>query len=129
MPLRFVNRIVPALALFALLGAPHVAHAQDAAQGKRAFGQCRACHTLEEGGRSAAGPNLFGIIGAQSGARDVGFKYSKALTEAALEWTDENLDKWLENPRGFVRGSRMTLKVGDEQRRKDLIAYLKEATQ
>lgn len=124
-----VLRAAPVLALMVLLGAPPMAQAQDAEAGAKVFGRCKACHTVDEGGRSAAGPNLFGMLTAKSGSRDVGFKYSKALTEAALDWTDENLDQWLANPRGFVKGSRMVLRLSDEQQRKDVIAYLKEATQ
>ncbi len=107
----------------------HAATAQDAEEGARVFRRCAACHTTEEGGKSAAGPNLFGVIGAVSGSRETGFRYSDALREAAVEWTDENLDEWLESPRKFIKGARMTIALSKEQQRKDVIAYLKEATQ
>jgi len=31
--------------------------------GQRVFNQCRACHTVNQGGRATVGPNLFGIVG------------------------------------------------------------------
>ena len=124
-----LSGVVSAAAIVLTLGVSGPASAQDAAAGAKAFGRCKACHTLDEGGRSAAGPNLFGFLGAPSGSRDVGFRYSKQLTEAALEWTDETLDQWLAGPRDLVKGTRMTLKVANEQQRQDLIAYLKEATE
>jgi cytochrome c len=39
------------------------AAAQDTAAGQRVFGQCRACHTVEQGGRNGVGPNLHGVFG------------------------------------------------------------------
>ncbi len=103
--------------------------AQDAKEGAKIFRRCAACHTTEQGGPNRVGPNLFGVIGATSGARDNGFNYSPALREAALTWDDSNLDQWLTNPRAFVKGARMPLGVANEQQRKDVIAYLKEVTQ
>ena len=35
------------------------AAAQDAAAGQRVFNQCRSCHTVEQGGRSAVGQGRF----------------------------------------------------------------------
>ncbi len=130
MPARSVFRLVP-LAFAVFLIAPlEVAHAQDAEEGARVFRRCVACHTTEEGKPSrATGPNLFGVVGAISGTRDVGFKFSPALSEAAIEWNDENLEKWLENPRKFIKGARMAISVAKEQQRKDVIAYLKQVTQ
>lgn len=103
--------------------------AQDPDEGANVFRRCAACHTVEEGGANRVGPNLFGVIGATSGARDNGFNYSPALREAALTWDDSNLDQWLANPRAFVKGARMPLGVANEQQRKDVIAYLKQVTQ
>ena len=89
-----------------LAAAPETAHAQDADEGARVFRRCAACHTTEAGGPNRAGPNLFGVIGATSAARDTGFNYSPALREAALEWNDDNLDQWLTaQPRGRCRRS------------------------
>ena len=39
----------------------------DAAQGKRQFLQCRACHTLVKGGINTVGPNLYGLFGSNAG--------------------------------------------------------------
>lgn len=123
-------RPVVTFAFMTLMAMPlHTAAAQDAETGARVFARCKACHTLEEGGKSGAGPNLHGVIGSMSGTRETGFNYSDALREAAIEWTDENLEGWLENPRKFIKGSRMAIGLSKEQQRKDVIAYLKEATQ
>lgn len=137
MPIRRAARALPtalalpaALAFTAFLAAPvSVAYAQDAANGERLYRRCVACHTVEEGGANKAGPNLFGIIGSTSAGRGIDFNYSPALREAAVEWTDENLDQWLANPRAFIKGTRMPIGVAKADQRQDIIAYLKQATQ
>jgi cytochrome c len=60
-----------ALALAPMSGAS----AQDADAGARVFNQCRACHTINQGGRSGVGPNLYGVWGRAAGAVE-GFRYS-----------------------------------------------------
>jgi len=109
-----------------LLSGP--ALAQDADAGKRAFLQCRACHTLEAGGRHLAGPNLHGMFGTKAGSKP-GYAYSKVLKASDLVWTEALLDKWLADPRGFLPGNKMVFTgVKAPETRKQLIAYLKAET-
>ncbi len=119
-----------ALTLAALLLPSAQAAAQDVAAGEAVFRKCQACHTLAEGGANKVGPNLWGVIGSTAGARDTGFRYSKALVESGVAWTDEALDEYLANPRQFIKGNRMAFAgVRDAEDRADLIAYLKTTTQ
>ena len=37
--------------------------AQDADAGQRVFNTCRACHNINQGGRSGVGPALYGVWG------------------------------------------------------------------
>ncbi len=107
----------------------------DPAKGERAFGQCKACHTVVAGETKRTGPNLFGVVGRQAGSTDFG--YSGDLLEAGeggLIWTEENLSAFLKDPKKFlsefmgVPGGQVrikkTIKVGQDKRRADLIAYL-----
>ena len=70
------------------------------------------------------GPPYVGIVGRKAGTVP-GFDYSDALKASGLSWTEENLDKWLENPDGLVPGNLMGLKIRNPQLRADLVAYLK----
>lgn len=118
---------VPMLAAAALLWQALPASAEDAAAGQRVYAQCRACHTVEKGGRNGVGPNLWGIVGSPAGKRE-GFRYSANMQELAqggLVWTRENLDKYLENPKSLVpRGSMAFAGIRNPEQRANLIAYL-----
>lgn len=113
----------------AALGAAGAAQAGDAAAGQRVFNQCRACHTIEAGGRHGVGPNLHGIVGQKAGARE-GFRYSPNMRELAdqgLVWTEENLRKYLANPKSLVpRGTMAFAGIRNEQQLDDLIAFLRQ---
>jgi len=76
-------------------------------RGRKLYKRCSTCHTLDEGGRNKVGPNLYGIFGATAGKKD-GFKYSSAMAESGLVWTDENLDGYIENPAKFMPKNRMS---------------------
>ena len=94
-------------------------------RGRRLFNECAICHTAKQGDPHRVGPNLFGIVGQEAGKQD-GFAYSQALADSGLVWTEENLDAYIENPQGFIRGNRMAYAgQRDAERRADLIAYLK----
>ncbi len=99
------------------------AQAQDAAAGEKAFGKCKACHTVEAG-KHRVGPSLHGVVGRKSGTAE-GFKYSDAMKKAAVEWTPENLSKYLADPKGFIPGNKMVfVGIKDETERANVIAYL-----
>ena len=74
--------------------------------GRISFNECAICHTVNEGDANRVGPNLFNIAGNEAGKVE-GFAYSRAMAESGMIWTDENLDGFLENPQGFMRGNRM----------------------
>jgi len=75
--------------------------AADSGKGERVYGKCKACHKLEEGAH-ATGPSLYGIVGAPIAGVD-GFGYSDALTAlAGTDWTPEELDAWLADPKGYA---------------------------
>ncbi len=112
--------------LLASLPAPY--NAGDVEAGRRAFGACRSCHTLTEGGSDMVGPNLWGVFGRAAGTHGE-YAYSPELRQAGITWSAETLDPWLESPRTRVPGTKMVYAgLRDATRRRDLIAYLRVET-
>lgn len=100
----------------------------DAVKGKRLFNRCRACHNLTAAARTRIGPNLDNLFGRPAGKAE-GYKYSKALAEVDFVWTEAELNEWLVAPRTYLPGNKMAFAgLRKEQDRKDLMAYLREAT-
>lgn len=96
----------------------------DAAKGEKVFNKCKSCHTVEAG-KHRVGPSLHAIVGRKAGTVEGYGKY-KGLQGADFSWTEENLEKWLEDPKKFLgKATSMSLKLAKESERKDVIAYLK----
>ena len=113
-------------AMLASLPSPY--NAADLDNGRRVFARCRACHTITEGGPNMTGPNLHGVFGRQAGGLE-GYNYSSALQQADFIWDGERLDHWLENPRTFLKGTKMTFAgIPDATDRRDVVAFLKVET-
>ena len=113
-------------ALLAALPAPY--NAADLDNGRRVFARCRSCHTITEGGPNMTGPNLYGVFGRQVGAHP-DYNYSTAAKQADFVWDGPRLDDWLENPRTFLKGTKMSFAgIPDAQDRRDVIAFLKVET-
>ena len=90
--------------------------------------QCGACHTFDKGGKSGTGPNLYGVVGRPI-AGVAGFTYSPALQAKGKEagnWSFENLQAFISNPRGFAAGNKMAYGgVKDPTRLGEVLAYLR----
>lgn len=113
-------------ALLATLPAPY--NAADLDNGRRVFARCRSCHTITDGGPNMTGPNLYGVFGRQAAALPK-YNYSTALKQADFVWDGERLDHWLENPRTFLKGTKMSfVGIPGAQDRRDVIAFLKVET-
>jgi cytochrome c len=103
------------------------AQAQDAAAGQKVFNSCRACHSVEPG-QNKVGPTLAGVVGRKAGSVE-GFNYSPAMKSADIVWTEENLAKYLKDPKAFLKGNRMVFAgVKKDEDLNNLIAFLKSKT-
>lgn len=99
--------------------------APDPDHGRQLFDQrCAACHALST---NKTGPMLGGIFGRRAGTAPA-YSYSPALAKAGLDWSAANLDRWLADPRKFIAGARMPIRVLDAPSRKDIIAYLRKVS-
>lgn len=114
-------------AKIASLAAPY--NAGDYEKGRRAFLQCRSCHTVELNGVHRVGPALHGMFGRPAGVAP-GFRYSDALKASGIVWDAAKLDAWVENPRALVPGNNMVYPgLRKPEDRRDLVAYLKVETE
>ncbi len=103
--------------------------AGDADKGEKLFKRCKACHTLDEGGKNKVGPNLFGIFGREAGGLE-GYKYSKAFRSVDIVWDEGTLDEFLTKPKKFIPKTKMGFPgLKKEDQRADIIAYLMSVTQ
>lgn len=117
----------------ALVWAGSACAAGDAALGEKVFkSNCSICHRVGPSAKPGVGPVQNNLVGATAGARP-GFNYSNAMKEAGekrgIVWTEENLDKYLTDPKAMVPGNKMAfpgLKKAED--RANVIAFLKTQT-
>jgi cytochrome c len=116
--------LLPAIAL--AVGCTAAAAATgDVAHGEEVYGRCMACHALKA---DRVGPHHCGLIGRRAGSVP-GFAYSPAMKKSKLTWDEKTLDRFLQSPMKVVPGTAMTYDgVPDARDRRDLIAYLKQAS-
>jgi cytochrome c len=96
----------------------------DLKKGEDSAKKCAACHTFGKGEPNRVGPNLYGVVGRPKHT-EPGFNYTAAMKSQTGNWTPEELDKYLTNPRGVVPGTAMTFAgLPRGQERADVIAFL-----
>jgi cytochrome c len=108
----------------ALAALPAPYNAADLANGREVFKQCRSCHMVAAGAPNLVGPNLHGVFQRRIGTQP-DYTYSEAAKAAGWQWTPAQLDGWLQNPRGFLPGTKMAFAgVKEPTDRRDVIGYL-----
>nr|WP_262386557.1 cytochrome c family protein [Roseobacter litoralis] len=99
----------------------------DAAAGEKVFRKCKACHAVGEGAENKVGPALNGVID-RAVASGADFKYSDTLLALGAEgktWSPETLAAFLEKPRSYAKGTKMSFAgLRKEDDRTNVIAYL-----
>ncbi|MFA6122788.1 cytochrome c family protein [Sphingomonas sp.] len=113
-----------AIATSIVFASSALAAAPTDAEQKAAFAPCMACHTKDKG-VNKIGPSLFGVVGRKV-ASVSGFSYSAGMKAKGGNWTPEQLDAYITNPRQVVPGTYMSYPgQKDPAKRAAVIAYLK----
>lgn len=97
----------------------------NAEAGKAAFRKCASCHQVGPSARGGFGPKLTGVIGRKVGAT-TDYRYSAAMKNSQVIWTEQNLAAFLKAPSDFLPGNNMRFwGIGNTQQVADLLAYLR----
>lgn len=96
----------------------------DVKKGETAAKKCVACHTFQKGGPNLVGPNLYGIVN-RAKASIAGFNYTAAMKSKTGNWTIDDLNVYLQNPKAMVPGTAMNFPgIPKGTERADVIAFL-----
>ena len=124
-----VEKIEPALASASNTGQAAVGINELLAMGtiehgEKVFKRCSACHMIAAGGKNMIGPNLWSILGKQTGVAS-GYKYSKALAAYGKEWSFEEMNGFLIKPSAHIKGTKMAFAgLKKEKDRASVILYM-----
>jgi cytochrome c len=117
---------IPLLTFITLALSPTIVEAQDVAAGEKVFAQCRACHQVGPTAKNAVGPVLNGLFGRKAGMVE-GYNYSPANKNSGVTWDEATFSEYIKDPKAKIPGTKMVYAgLKDEQRIKDLTAYLKQ---
>ena len=94
-----------------------------AADGQKIFKRCVSCHSLT---KNKMGPALGNVFGKKAGSVK-GYRYSKAMRNSDIIWTDRTLDQFLIKPRKYIKGTKMRFSgIRKKDQREAVIKYLKD---
>jgi cytochrome c len=97
----------------------------DATKGQSAARKCGACHDFSKGGPNKVGPNLYGVVGRPKGSHE-GFNYSAAMKAKGGDWSFDEINKFIANPKADIPGTIMAFAgVNSGGERADILAYLR----
>jgi len=120
-----IKGLIPlgAAALVAIVAWPALADG-DVAAGKKIYAKkCKVCHSVKAG-QNKMGPSMAGIFGKKAGSTN--FRKYKGLKGSDIVWNQENLDKFLADPKKFLgKKTSMNSRLKGAKKRAAVIEYLK----
>ena len=98
------------------------------AQGRDVYRRCAACH-VPNAPQNRVGPHLVGMFGRTAGGLD-DFRYSSAMRESGIVWTEETVAAYLRDPRRYIPGNRMAFAgIRRDEDMAALMVYLRRVTE
>lgn len=99
--------------------------AGDIDAGRRSFAKCASCHQVGPSARGGFAPQLNGIVGRTAGST-ADFKYSAAMKNSRIVWTEPKLAAFMRDPGDVVPGTSMRFwGISDERQVANLLAYMR----
>ena len=100
--------------------------------GEKVFKKCKACHRIGLNAKNGTGPHLNNIFGRVAGQLEDYKKYSKNIKKMGQEgliWNTETLTSFIENPKEYIKGTKMNFKgIKKSDELEALIEYLAATT-
>ena len=97
----------------------------DAKKGEALAKPCAACHDFTKPGGAKVGPPLYGVLNRAKG-HVAGFAYSDALKAKGGDWSYDELNKFIADPKKDIPGTKMAFAgEKDDGKRADIVAYLR----
>ncbi|MEQ8446435.1 MAG: hypothetical protein RIB57_11175 [Pelagibacterium sp.] len=113
-------------------GVPSIAarmQTASAEEGASLITRCQSCHDYSPSNENRTGPGIYGVVGHPIAGHE-GFAYSDALATLGANgeiWDYEHLDAFLESPRNYAPGTKMSFAgLSNPDDRANLIAFLRE---
>ncbi len=98
----------------------------DVDSGKNVFKKCKACHSINKGGKNKIGPALYNVFGRNIAALN-DYKYSKALVAFGKSWTFEEMNGFLTKPQAYIKGTKMAFAgLKKEKDRASVILFMNQ---
>lgn len=119
------TRIATGIALAFGIALQACAQSGNVEAGRKAFGKCIYCHQVGPSARNMFGPHLNGIVGRRAGSAP-DYRYSAAMKNAGIVWTEDNLRAFARKPGKVVPDNNMRFYgLWSDKEAADLVAYLR----
>jgi cytochrome c len=104
---------------------PELLAKADPKKGEADTKPCQVCHNFEKGAGAKIGPPLYGVLGRPKGSI-AGFDYSAGMKAKGGNWTFDDLNAFLTDPKAYVSGTKMVFAgVPEAPKRAEILAYLR----
>src|ERR1700689_1481409 len=114
------------LVVIASSAAASAALAEDVPAGKTSFNKCMPCHSIGEGAKNKAGPELNGLDGRKAGTVP-DYNYSDANKNSGITWNEAEFKEYIRDPKAKIPGTKMAFAgIKNDKEVNDLWAFISQ---